>query len=154
MEGGELDNCGIMKRLLSLALVLAVFLSVPTSLLAQRRMIRVKTILDYKDELKLTNDQVEKIKAYLFDLERKRGELRRRLTSVNREILDLLRQWAEKQGSLNLGKVEKKIREAYQIRADMAIAEIETAEKINEVLTPGQYEKWKKIRSRKRVRKR
>jgi len=41
--------------------------------------------------------------------------------------------------------VEAKIKESYQIRADMAIAEIRTAEKINRVLTPKQFEKWKEI---------
>jgi 3-deoxy-D-arabino-heptulosonate 7-phosphate (DAHP) synthase class II len=104
---------------------------------------RGKTILDYKDELKLTNVQVEKIKAYLFDLGKELRELRGKLASVNRESRGLLQQGTDKQGNLKL--LEVKIREAYQVRANMAIAEIRTAEKINKALTPEQFEKWKKI---------
>jgi len=104
-----------------------------------------KTILNYKDDLKLTNAQVEKIKACLFDLERELQELRGKLASVNAEISRLLQQGAEKQGNVRLSEVEAKTREAYQIRGNMAVAGIRTAEKINGALTPEQFEKWKKI---------
>lgn len=106
---------------------------------------QVKTILDYKDDLKLTGDQVEKIKSYMFDLQKEIQNLTVKLNAVNTEILKLLDQGAEKQGSLKLSEVEAKIREAHQVRADMAIAEIRTAEKINRILTVEQYEKWKKL---------
>ncbi len=112
-----------------------------------------RTILDYKDQLKLTNDQVEKIKAILFDLENRERALRRDLARMNREVLALLAEGAKKQGSLNLDDVKKKIRQSFQIRAEMAIAEIEAAEKINRLLTPAQFEKWKKINAKGRRRK-
>jgi len=122
---------------------LVVLLLFPALVFAQQQ--RLKTILDYKKELNLNKDQEEKIKAYLFDLERELRELKGKLALVNSEIRRLLQQGAKKQGSLKLKELEAKIREAYQIRADMAIAEIRTAEKINRVLTPKQFEKWKKI---------
>ncbi len=110
-----------------------------------------RTILDYKDKLKLTNEQVEKIKAYLFDLERREGSLRRELARVNREVLALLAKGAEKQGSLNLDEVRKKVDRSFQIRADMVMAEIETAEKINRLLTPAQFKQWREINSKRRL---
>ncbi len=139
---------------MSLTLVLAVCLSTPASLYARHRLIRVRTILDYKGELKLNNQQVEKIKAYLFDLDRRVRGLREKLALVNGEIRALLREGAKKKGSLDLDKVRKKIREAFEIRAEMAISEIDTAEKINEVLTSKQFEKWKEIRSNERMKSR
>ena len=149
LNGGEM----VMRRLLLLALILAVFLSAPFSLHAQQRRVVRKAILDYRDELKLSDEQVEEIKAYLFDLGKKVRELRGKLVLVNREVRALLREGAKRRGSLDLDKVKKKIREAFEIRAEMAIAEIETAEKINGVLTPKQFEKWKEIRSKERMKK-
>ena len=132
-----------MGRAGKAGLWLVVLLGFPALVFAQQH--RLKTILDYKKELGLSQDQEERIKAYLFDLEKGLRELKVKLASVNSEIRRLLEQGAKKQGSLRLKDVEAKIREAYQIRADMAIAEIRTAEKINAVLTPKQFEKWKKI---------
>ena len=132
-----------MGRAGKAVLWLVVLLLFPALVFAQQQ--RLKTILDYKKELNLNKDQEEKIKAYLFDLERELRELKGKLASVNSEIRQLLQQGAKKQGSLKLKEVEAKIKESYQIRADMAIAEIRTAEKINRVLTPKQFEKWKKI---------
>jgi len=134
---------------------LVVLLGFPALVFAQQGKLvsakyRPKTILDYKKDLKLSQDQGERIKVYLFDLEKELRELKVKLASVNSEIRRLLEQGAEKQGSLKLKELEAKIREAYQIRADMAIAEIRTAEKINAVLTPKQFEKWKKIIKEKR----
>ena len=149
LNGGEM----IVRRSLLLTLILAVFLSAPFSLHAQQRRVVRKAILDYRDELKLSDEQVEEIKAYLFDLGKKVRELRGKLVLVNREVRALLREGAKRRGSLDLDKVKKKIREAFEIRAEMAIAEIETAEKINGVLTPKQFEKWKEIRSKERMKK-
>ena len=67
---------------------------------------------------------------------------------VNKEIRNLLGQGVKDKGSLDLEKVREKIRRAFGIRAEMVIAEIETAEKINKLLSLEQFERWKEIRSK------
>lgn len=112
-----------------------------------------KTILDYTKDLGLTENQVDRIKVYIYDLKKELNDLRVKLDSVNREIIKLLEEGSEKQGSLKLSEVEKKVKEAFEIRAQMAIAEIRTAEKINEALTPDQFKKWKEIIKERKSKK-
>jgi len=128
--------------------------SLPLYAQQQAFQAEVKTVLDYKKELGLTQSQADKIKVYIFDLERELNGLRERLNAVNREIAKLLEEGVEKQGSLKLSEVEKKIKEAFEIRAQLAIAEIRTAEKINASLTPEQFQKWKEVAKEREMRSR
>jgi len=131
------------------AIAVVLSLLFPVGFYAQDKpLATAKTILDYKDDLKLTQRQVKEIKAYLFDLERRQAELRRELVLVNKEIRELLGQGVKEKGSLDLEKVRERIRRAFGIRAEMVIAEIETAEKINRLLSVEQFERWKEIRSK------
>ena len=129
---------------LFLSLILT-FIFLPCLTFSQVQRVRVWSILDWSDELGLSDKQEKDIKAYLFDLERKLGKLRVEFMKVNREIRELLREGMKRGGKLDMEKVKSKIRKAYEIRAEMDIARLETAQKINGVLTPKQFEKWKKI---------
>ena len=139
-----------MSKMSRSVLWLVVLLLFPTLVFAQQGKLvparhQLKTVLDYKKDLNLSQNQAERIKSYLFDLEKELRDLRLKLVSDNSEIMQLLQQGGEKQGSLKLKDVEAKIKEAYQVRANMAIAEIRTADKINKTLTRKQFEKWKEI---------
>ena len=102
--------------------------------------IQRKTILDFKDELKLTEDQVKSIKKIIDEFEGKNRPLLEKLIALDKELKELL----EKEG--DLGEIRKRIKEIYSIRADMVINEIETGRKIDKVLNKEQKEKWKQIR--------
>lgn len=64
-----------------------------------------KTILDFKEELKLTKEQEEKIRKIIADFEHKVRALNERAVKVDREIGELL----EKGGELK--EVERKVKE-------------------------------------------
>jgi len=99
-----------------------------------------KTILDFRDELKLTEDQVKSIKKIIDEFETKNRPLLEKLIALDKELKELL----EKEG--DLGEIKKKIKEIYSLRAEMVINEIEAGRKIDKVLNKEQKEKWKQIR--------
>ena len=102
--------------------------------------IQRKTILDFKDELKLTEDQVKSIKKIIDEFETKNRPLLEKLIALDKELKELL----EKEG--DLGEIKKKIKEIYSLRAEMIFNEIEAGRKIDKVLNKEQKEKWKQIR--------
>jgi Spy/CpxP family protein refolding chaperone len=102
--------------------------------------IQRKTILDFKDELKLSEAQVKSIKTIIDEFERKNRTLMDKFLALDKELKELL----EKEG--DLGEIKKRIKEIYSLRAEMAINEIEAGRKIDKVLNKEQKEKWKQIR--------
>ncbi|MGB9668490.1 MAG: hypothetical protein ACPL0D_06130, partial [Thermosulfidibacteraceae bacterium] len=50
--------------------------------------------------------------------------------------------------NLSMDTIAKKIREFYNLRAELDIANIEAARKISNTLTPQQRKKWHEIRAR------
>jgi Spy/CpxP family protein refolding chaperone len=100
-----------------------------------------KTILDFKQELKLTEDQVKSIKKIIDEFETKNRPLLEKLIALDKELKELL----EKEG--DLGEIKKRIKEIYNLRAEMIFNEIEAGRKIDKVLNKEQKEKWKQIRS-------
>jgi len=100
-----------------------------------------KTILDFKQELKLTEDQVKSIKKIIDEFETKNRPLLEKLIALDKELKELL----EKEG--DLGEIKKRIKEIYSLRAEMVINEIEAGRKIDKILNKEQKEKWKQIRS-------
>lgn len=101
-----------------------------------------KTIFDYKAELNLTDDQVNKIKQDLADLDKEVRVFRARLTLIDVDLQKLM----EKEGDMN--EIKKKVNEAYEIQASIKIADLETARKINGVLKPEQLRKWREIQAK------
>jgi len=100
-----------------------------------------RTILDFKQELKLTEDQVKSIKKIIDEFEMKNRPLLEKLIALDKELKELL----EKEG--DLGEIKKRIKEIYNLRAEMIFNEIEAGRKIDKVLNKEQKEKWKQIRS-------
>ena len=100
-----------------------------------------RTILDFKQELKLTEDQVKSIKKIIDEFETKNRPLLEKLIALDKELKELL----EKEG--DLGEIKKRIKEIYNLRAEMIFNEIEAGRKIDKVLNKEQKEKWKQIRS-------
>jgi len=63
-----------------------------------------------------------------------------KLIVLDKELKELF----EKEGKLS--EIRKKIREIFNLRAEMVFNEIEAGRKIDEVLNKEQKEKWKEIR--------
>ncbi len=141
----------MQKLLKRSALFLAALMLLPTYLPAQqkgkpeqtpRQRIRIvrKTILAFKDQLKLTPRQVKKIKKLLDDMNKKNKEITKEIAKLNKELNELFK----KNG--DLGEIKRKIKKIYSLLADLRINDIETGRKIDKILTPSQRKKWKEIR--------
>jgi len=101
---------------------------------------RVYTILDFKDELKLSKEQVEKIRKIIDEFEKRARPLREKIVAQDREIRELLEREAD------LKEIKGKVKENFSLRADLLIMDIEAGRKIDGVLTPEQLKKWREIR--------
>jgi peptidoglycan hydrolase CwlO-like protein len=99
--------------------------------------IQRKTILDFRDELKLSEAQVKSIKKIIDEFEGKNRSLLEKFLALDKELKELL----EKEG--DLGEIRKRIKEIFSIRAEMIFNEIEAGRKIDKVLNKEQKEKWK-----------
>ena len=99
-----------------------------------------KTILDFKDELKLNEEQVRSIKKIIDEFEVKNEGLFQKVSVLDKELKELL----EKEGELS--EIKKKVREIFSLRAEMVFNEIEAGRKIDKVLNKEQKEKWREIR--------
>ncbi|MBI5599385.1 MAG: hypothetical protein HY890_06570 [Deltaproteobacteria bacterium] len=139
----------ISLKMKMMAGVMAVFFMAFTAgaLFAEEKAAPVKTIFDYKTDLGLTDDQVKKIKENLVSLERDVKVLRAKITIVEDEVRGLV----GKDG--DMAQIKSKIREGYDIQASIRIADIEATRKINAVLKPEQFKKWKEIQAAARVKK-
>jgi Spy/CpxP family protein refolding chaperone len=102
---------------------------------------QVRTILDYKTDLNLTEPQTNKIRDYMNTLDKDFRVMKANLSLVNVDLQNLIEKDAE------ISEIKKKIRETYDIQASMRIADLETARNINKLLSTEQLKKWKAIRS-------
>lgn len=135
-----------MRRVwLSLVIFVLTFISV--GILNAQNPPQPKGILDYSKELGLSQKQVEAIRNAINSFEAKARENISKQQAIANELNNLL-----KNENFNMDLVAKKIREIYQLRADLDIANIETARKINSILTPEQRKKWQEIRNREMER--
>lgn len=100
-----------------------------------------KTIFDFKAELKLTDEQEQKIKTILTNLNKDVQVKRARLVILNSEIEELLK----KEG--DLAEIKKKLDEFYSIQSFIKCADIEASRNINKSLTLVQLNKWREIQA-------
>jgi hypothetical protein len=100
---------------------------------------KVKLIWDYDKELGLTPDQVTKMKKAVGSLGEDIRILRFKLSGAELELNKMTRENAPSD------KVKAKVQEIEKYRGDMRIKDLETAKRINTILTKDQLEKWRKI---------
>lgn len=99
-----------------------------------------KTILDFKEELKLTKEQEEKIRKIISEFEQKVKGINERAVKVDREIGELLEKDAE------MKEIEKKVKELFSLRAEAVIEELKAGRVIDKLLNEEQRKKWREIR--------
>lgn len=105
---------------------------------------QVRTILDYKAELNLTEEQIRKIRDYMNTLDKDFRVMKANLSLINVDLQNLMERDAD------MAEIKKKVRESYDTQASMRIADLETARNINKVLSKDQFKKWKAIRSQRK----
>lgn len=105
------------------------------------------TIFDYQKELGITEKQSADMKAALKDLAQRVQPIQAKLGDLNSQI----GQDMEKEAPLP--KIREKLLEFATLQVDMKMADIETARKINAILTREQLTKWRDIQSKARAGK-
>ena len=108
---------------------------------------RVKTIFDYKQELKLTNKQISKIKEALIKLNKKVTLLKAKLIVAGASLQALLK----KNG--DIGLIDKKLRDIFNYRRGIIITDLISSRSIKGILTRKQIKKWKGIQAENRKKK-
>lgn len=100
---------------------------------------KVRVIWDYKKELGLTDDQINKMKAAVGDLQNQLIILRLKNSANELELRQLNLKNAPSD------QLKKKIKEVADIQGEMRFIDLETAKKINGILSKEQLDKWHDI---------
>ena len=99
-----------------------------------------KTILDFKDELKLNEKQVKETEKFLQEYFKKEKEFVDKIKEKEAKLNQMLNSGSD------IKEVKKLAKEIYCLRGELWGEELETAKKIDGVLNDEQRKKWKEIR--------
>jgi len=101
----------------------------------------VKTIFDYKNELNLTDRQEQDIKTFLQDLNKEVVVTRAKLTLIEVEVGDLIKNDGD------LEQIKRKLKDATDLQVSLKLADIVATRKINKTLSAEQLKKWREIQT-------
>ena len=101
----------------------------------------VKTIFDYKQELNLTDRQEQDIKAILQELNKEVRVTRAKLTLIDVEATDLIKNEGD------LEQIRKKLKDAAEIQVSLKMADIMATRKINGTMSREQLKKWRELQA-------
>lgn len=104
----------------------------------------VKTIFNFKDELGLTDKQVESIKTLLSDLQKTMNE---KATALNKLREDLVKQIKDR---VSLKEIKSKLQQIANLQVDASYIDIEISRKVENILSGDQLAKWKTIQQKAR----
>jgi Spy/CpxP family protein refolding chaperone len=99
----------------------------------------VKTIFNYKKELGLTEKQSEDMKALVSKLQALLNEKGREISELRNGLGDMIK------NKDNLSAVRSQLRKIADLQVEISYNDIETARKIEGVLTSAQMKKWQAI---------
>jgi len=102
--------------------------------------IQRKTILDFKDELKLSEKQVKDIEKLLQVYFKKEKEFADKIRERERRLNELLSHGGE------MKEVKRLAKEIYCLCGELWGEELETAKKIEDMLNDEQKRKWRELR--------
>ncbi|MFN8611523.1 MAG: hypothetical protein U0931_28510 [Vulcanimicrobiota bacterium] len=100
---------------------------------------KVKTVLSFSKELNLGTEQRAQISQALGDLRDQMLSCQQKNLALQKALSQLLRNHAP------LPEIRKKFEEISANEVDAKMADVITARKIQDVLTPEQFENWKAI---------
>lgn len=123
---------------LIVSLAFEVYSQVPGQV--QPQVIQRKTILDFKEKLRLSQEQVYRIERIIRDFEGKVRGINEKIAKLDREIIELL----EREGELK--EVERKVKELFSLRADVVIEELRAGRTIDRLLNDEQRKRCREIR--------
>lgn len=105
---------------------------------------KVKTMLDYRSELALTDHQVKTIKETLLDYHTVVSHQRKTLSRFEKEYSALVASGAP------LEEIKSKLRQCTDASFELRFSDISTARKVESVLTAAQLKKWGSLQAQVR----
>jgi Spy/CpxP family protein refolding chaperone len=99
----------------------------------------VKTIFNYKTELGLTDKQVEDMKVLVSKLQNTINEKGKMINDLRNDLGTMIR---DKE---NLKTIKSQLEKISSLQVEVSYLDIETARKIEGILTPTQLKKWQNI---------
>jgi len=104
----------------------------------------VKTIFNFKDELSLTDKQIDSIKALLSGLQKTMNEKAATLNKLREELVKEIKDQA------NLKEIKNKLQQIASLQVDASYIDIEVSRKVENILSSDQLKKWKSIQQKAR----
>jgi septal ring factor EnvC (AmiA/AmiB activator) len=129
-----------MNRCL-LLLALICFLTAPPGLAEGRK---VKTLVDYKAELSLSDTQIKEIGDALKNFQTTITEQRKLLTQFEGEYSKLVSDHAP------LEQVKQKLRQLTDVNFNLRYADVLTSRKVEGILSTDQLTRWREIQTKVR----
>lgn len=105
----------------------------------------VKTMLDYKDELGMTDDQVKEVSDALKSFQVTITEQRTALQTEEKEFKELLA------ANAPLSDIKAKLRQISDTRFNLRYADVLTSRRVSDALKPEQMKKWREIQAKVRA---
>ncbi|MFN8605897.1 MAG: hypothetical protein U0931_00060 [Vulcanimicrobiota bacterium] len=133
-----------MRKFIVLAGLLAA-LGGPALAQQPKEQPKVKTLFDYKQELSLTDEQINKMKGYLSELNNSVKASREQLTKLETDYRGLIAK-----DSTTTAQAKAKLEEIADATVVMRLKDLEISRKITGTMTAEQREKWKAIQAKVR----
>lgn len=105
---------------------------------------RPRTMVDFRDELKLSKQQVTDIVTALKRFQDDGTTGRLKLMAAECETAALIQRHAD------LVDIKDSLKQLTDLRYDLRVLDVETSRKVESILSPDQYAKWQAIQVRER----
>ena len=106
---------------------------------------KIKTMIDYKDELGLSEEQVKEVSTALLSFQATVKKQRAILTQSEQDYKQLL------QDEAPLADIKSKLRTIADTRFQLRYADVLTSRRVSEALTDEQMSKWREIQTKVRA---
>ena len=138
-----------MKKLILMAMMVCLFVA---PVMAQDKSAapkpkKIKTMVDYKDELGLSDDQIKAVTEALTGFQTTVKTQREALKTQEAEFKALLKSQAP------LPDIKAKLRQIADTRFNLRYADVLTSRRVSDTLTADQMKKWREIQAQVRAKK-
>ncbi|GMU56133.1 MAG: hypothetical protein AMXMBFR33_52790 [Candidatus Xenobia bacterium] len=106
-----------------------------------------RSLVDFRQELKLSGQQVEAITSTLQRFQEENATLRFKLNVAERETASLV----ERRG--DLAAIKANLKQASDLQYQMRLLDLETSRKLEGILSPEQLKRWQAIQAKERRKK-
>lgn len=107
----------------------------------------IKTMIDYKDELGLTDTEITQVKEALTSFQSTVKEQRAILQASEKEYRDLMKAAAP------LPDIKSKLRQIADARFNLRYADVLTSRRVSDIMGADKMQKWRAIQAKVRAKK-